>query len=172
MTKFALRYALAFILLVPAQGVVFNHLTLFGVAVPLVFVWLIVSLPVTISTNLSIALGFATGLGVDIFCDTAGVNALCCTVLAFARKPLFHLYESYDEDLGGRAPSSASMGAIPYSKFIITAAAAYCLMMFTIEAFQLFNFWLWLLRTVSSTVYTFIFLYALDALSPRRRFNA
>lgn len=169
MLKFAIRYALAFAVLIPAQGVVFNHLTLFGVAVPLAFIWLIVSLPVTIGTNMSTLLGFLCGLGVDIFCDTPGVNALCCTTLAFARKPLFHLYASYDEDLGGRAPSSASMGHVAYVKYILTASAAYSAMMFTIEALQFFNFRLWLLRVVASAVYTFVLLYALDALSPRRR---
>ena len=169
MTKFALRYALAFIILVPAQGVVFNHLTLFGVAVPLVFIWLIASLPVTLGTNLSVLLGFLCGFGVDVFCDTPGVNALCCTTLAFARKPLLHLYVSRDEDLGGRAPSSVSLGHGVYVKFILTVAAAYCLMMFSVEAFQFFNPLLWLLRVVASTLYTFVLLYALDALAPRRR---
>ncbi|MDE6463531.1 MAG: hypothetical protein K2L16_02715 [Muribaculaceae bacterium] len=168
MTKFALRYALAFILLVPAQGVVFNHMILFGWAVPMVFVWLIVSLPLTVGTNLSVLLGFLTGFGVDIFCDTPGVNALCCTLLAFGRKPLYHLYASYDDDLGGRAPSSASMGHVSYVKYILTAAAIYCGLVFTVEAFQLFNFKLWLLRVAASTIYTFVMLYALDCLAPRR----
>ena len=43
-------------------------MTLFSVAVPLVFLWLLVSVPVTVGTNLTMLLGFLTGLGVDIFC--------------------------------------------------------------------------------------------------------
>lgn len=168
MTKFTIRYALAFLLLVPAQGVVFNHMTLFSVAVPLAFVWLVTSLPVTFSTNLSVLLGFLTGIGVDIFCDTPGLNALCCTILSFVRKPLFHLYASADEDLGGRAPSLDSMGQVTYVKYILTAAALYCMMVFTVEAFQLFNPLLWLIRVIASTLYTFIVLYALDFIAPRR----
>lgn len=171
MTKFALKYALAFILLVPAQGVVFNNLTLFSVAVPMVFVWLIISLPITLGTNISLLLGFLTGFVVDIFCDTPGVNALSCTLLTFARKPLFHLYAGYDDDLGGRAPSAVSMGVIPFVKYILTAAAAYCLLVFTIEAFQIFNFYLWLLRVVCSTLYTFVLIYALDCLVSRKQAN-
>ena len=168
MTKFAFRYALSFILLVPAQAGVFNHMTLFGVAVPMLFIWLVVSLPITIGTNLSVLLGFLSGLGVDIFCDTPGVNALSCTMLAFARKPLFHLYASYDEDLGGRSPSSASMGREVYVKFILTASALYSAMVFTVEALQLFNFRLWILRVCASALYTLVMLYALDALTSRR----
>ncbi len=168
MTKFAFRYALAFLLLVPAQGVIFNHMTLASVAVPLMFIWLIISLPVTLGTNKSVLLGFLAGLGVDVFCDTAGVNALCCTLLAFFRKPLFHLYASYDDDLGGRSPSLASMGAAAYVKYILTATAVYCTMVFTVEACQFFSFRLWLLRVTTSTLYTFIMLYALDFIFPRR----
>lgn len=168
MTKFAIRYAFLFLLLVPGQAVVFDHLTLFGVAVPLVFIWLIIGLPVTIGTNLSMLLGFAAGFGVDVFCDTAGLNALCCIVLAFARKPLFHLYASYDDDLGGRMPSAKSMGLYPFMKYLITAVAAYCLMLFTIEAFQFFNIKMLILRIICSTIYTFVWLFAFDCLTPRR----
>lgn len=168
MTKFAIRYTLLFLLLVPAQGVIFDHLTLFGVAIPLVFIWLITALPVTIGTNLSLLLGFAAGFGVDIFCDTPGLNALCCTILAFVRKPLFHLYVSYDDDIGGRSPSSASMGHYPFMKYLLTAVALYCIMLFTVEAFHFFNLKMLCLRIICSTAYTFAWLFAFDCLVPRR----
>lgn len=169
MTKFAIKYLLCFLLLIPAQAVVFNHLILFNVAVPLAFIYLIIMLPLTLGTNLSTFIGFAVGLGIDIFCDTPGVNALCCTLLAFARKPLIHLYLSMDDDLAGRSPSSRSMGHAAYMKFMLTVVAIYCTLMFTIEAFQLFNFRLLILRIVASTAYTFILLYAFDCLTLRNR---
>lgn len=167
MTKFALKYALLFLLLIPAQSIVFNHLVLFDVAVPLVFVYLIVYLPVTIGTNLSTFLGFLAGLMVDIFCDTPGLNAFSCTLLAFTRKPLFHLYVSYDDDLAGRSPSARSMGAAAFMKYMVTMVLLYCIMVFTIEAFQFFNFRLLILRILASTLYTFVLLYAIDAFSFR-----
>ncbi len=169
MTKFAIRYAITFLLLIPAQAIIFNHLILFDVAVPIVFIYLILILPLTLGTNLSTALGFLCGLGVDIFCDTPGVNALSCTLLAFARKPLFHLYVSMDDDLAGRSPSSYNMGHSAYMKFMVTMVLIYCTLVFTVEAFQFFNFRLLLLRIAASTLYTFILLYALDNLTFRNR---
>ena len=169
MTKAALRYALLFLLLIPAQAIVFNHMILFNVAVPLAFLYLIISLPVTLGTNKSTMFGFLAGLALDIFCDTPGVNALCCTILAFARKPVFHLYVSMDDDLASRSPSSQSMGLGAYLKYMLTMVALYCLMMFTIEAFQFFNFRLLILRTIASTAYTFIVLYAFDSIASRSR---
>lgn len=102
--KLAIQILLAFLLLVPAQAVIFNHLALFNVALPIVFIYIVIMLPVTLGTNWSTTIGFLAGLAVDMFCDTAGVNALSCTVLAFARKPVFHLYVSTDDDLAGRSP--------------------------------------------------------------------
>ena len=103
---------------------------------------------------------FVTGLMLDIFCDTPGVNALCCTVLSFARKPIFHLYVSTDDDLAGRSPSARTMGAAAYMKFMLTMVLAYC----AIESFQLFSPGLLVLRIAASTVYTFVMLYGLDIL--------
>ena len=51
MTKFFIKYTIAFLLLIPAQAIVFNHAMLFNVAVPLVFLWLIISLPLPPGTN-------------------------------------------------------------------------------------------------------------------------
>ncbi|MCM1066542.1 MAG: hypothetical protein NC418_03090 [Muribaculaceae bacterium] len=169
MTKFAIRYAICFLLLIPAQAIIFNHLILFNVAVPLVFVYLIVMLPLTLGTNMSVTLGFLAGLLLDVFCDTPGVNTLCSTVLAFARKPVFHLYVSTDDDLAGRSPSSHTMGHSAYMKFMVTMVLIYCLLMFTIESFQFYSFRLTLIRIAASTAYTFVLLYALDCLLARKR---
>lgn len=51
MNRTSLKFLLTFLLLVPAQALVFNHLVLFGTAVPLVFIYLIIILPVTLGTT-------------------------------------------------------------------------------------------------------------------------
>ena len=82
MTKLAIKYAICFLLLIPAQAIIFNHMILFNVAVPLVFIYLIVMLPVTLGTNLSTFLGFMAGLTLDEFCDTPGVESHCGNLLS------------------------------------------------------------------------------------------
>ena len=52
-------------------------------------------------------------------------------------------------------------------KFLLTMVFIYCLMLFTIEAFQIFNIRLLLLRIFASTAYTFVLLYAIDSLFGR-----
>lgn len=164
MTKFILKYIFWFLLLIPAQAVVFDRMILFDVAVPEVFIFLIIMLPVTIGTNISTLAGFLAGFCLDIFCDTPGVNALSCTILAFSRKSIFHLYVSMDDDLAGKSPSSRAMGASVYMKYLLTMVLIYCSLVFTIEAFQFFNFRLLVVRILASTAYTFILLYAGDCM--------
>ncbi len=168
MTRTILTFILLFAVLIPAQALIFNNLILFNVALPLVFIYLIISLPVTLSTNWVVTIGFLTGLAVDIFSDTPGMNALACTLLAFVRRPVYHLYMSYDDDLSGLRPSIATMGAAAYFKYMLTMVFINCLSVFVIEAFQFFNLRLLLLRTVCSTVFTFIIIYAIDSLSFKR----
>ncbi len=168
MTRNVMKFIIMFVLLIPAQALIFNHLILFNVALPLVFIYLIVCLPVTLSTNWSITIGFLTGLAVDIFSDTLGVNALACTTLAAARKPVYHLYMSYDDDLSAQCLSIATMGSAAFMKYLLTMVVLYCLMVFSIEAFQFFNLKLLLLRTICSSIFTFIIIYAIDSLSFKR----
>ena len=153
------------LILIPAQAVFFNHLVLFNVAVPLTFIFVIVTLPITYSANRAMTIGFLLGLAVDALSNTPGVNALCCTLLAFMRKPIFHLYVPTDNDLAEQRPSLRTMDTASFLKYALTMCVVYCLLLFTIEAFQIFNFRLYLLRVVTSSLYTFLIIYALAGLS-------
>lgn len=168
MSKTVLTFIIMLIVLIPAQAVIFNNLILFNVAMPMVFIYLIISLPVTLGTNWATTTGFVIGLAVDIFSDTPGMNALACTILSFVRKPVYHLYMSIDDDLSGQRPSISSMGPGSYFKYMSTMALIYCLSVFVIEAFQFFNLRLLVLRTICSTVFTFSLIYAIDSLSIKR----
>ncbi len=165
MNKTALSLLMLFIVLVPAQAVFFNNLVLFNVAVPLVFIYIIITLPVTYNPSLAMTAGFLTGLAVDALSDTPGVNALSCTLLAFARRPLFKLYMSSDNDLADQRPSLKTMGTAAFLKYAITMSVAYCAIVFSIEALQIFNLRLYILRVVFSSLFTFIIIYAIACLS-------
>lgn len=82
MAKSILQFTLLFMVLVLAQVLVFNRLYLFNIAIPLAFIYFIMRLPVTMSLMWVLTLSFFTGLSVDIFSDTLGMNALACTLLA------------------------------------------------------------------------------------------
>lgn len=169
MTKEILKYLLLFIVLVVAQVVVFNHLCLFNVAVPLVFIYFIIKLPVTLSVNWAMTFSFILGLMVDIFSNTQGMNALACTVLAVMRLPLLRLYFPREEDMTNPEPSLRTLGPAAYMKYLLTMVAFYCAIFFLIESFTFYNWGLMVLRIVSSTLLTFIILLSFDSLTAKSR---
>lgn len=169
MTKEILKYLMLFVVLVVAQVVVFNHLCLFNVAVPLVFIYFIIKLPVTLPINWAMTFSFLLGLMVDIFSNTQGMNALACTVLSALRLPMLRLYFPREEDMTNPEPSLRTLGPGVYMKYLITAVAMYCALFFLIETFTFYNWGLMLLRIVASSLLSFIILLAFDSLAARTR---
>lgn len=169
MSKTAITLAILFVVLVAGQAVFFNNLVLFNVAVPLVFIYLLIILPVTLSDTLALTIGFVTGLTIDILSDTPGINSLSSTLLVAVRKPVFHLYVSGDIDLADQCPSPRNMGTAAFLKYALTMSVIYCTMVFTIEACQVFNLRLYLLRVACSSIFTFVIIYAIASLTGPRR---
>lgn len=167
MTKEILKYLLLFVVLVIAQVVVFNHLCLFNVAIPLVFIYFIIKLPVNLSINWAMTVSFLMGLIIDIFSNTQGINALSCTILATIRLPLLRLYFPREEDMTNPEPSLRTLGPAVYMKYLITVVAAYCILFFLVEAFTFYNWGLMLLRIITSSLLTFIILLAFDSMTAK-----
>lgn len=169
MAKEILKYLMLFVVLAVAQVLVFNHLCLFNVAVPLVFIYFIIKLPVNLPVNWAMTFSFLLGLTVDIFSNTQGMNALACTILAAIRLPLLRLYFPREEDLTNPEPSLRTLGPSVYMKYLITAVAVYCALFFIIEAFTFYNWTLMLLRIAASTLLTFIIILAFDSITAKTR---
>ena len=158
-----LQFILLGFILVLAQVIVFNHICLFNVAVPLVFIYLLVRLPITLSVNWMLTIGFFLGLTVDIFSDTYGMNTLACTIEAMMRKPILRLYVPREEDLTRPEPSMYSLGTATYLKYLLTLTLLYCSLIFLIEAFTFFNPVRLLLRIVFSTILSMALMIGIDS---------
>jgi rod shape-determining protein MreD len=87
-----LRYFFLFIVVVFLQVTIGNNIHLLGVAIPFLYIYFIIRLPLSLSVNWTFTLAFILGLVIDIFSNTPGMNALACTVVAFLRKPILNLY--------------------------------------------------------------------------------
>lgn len=162
MTKEILKFACIFLVLVLCQVVVFNHICLFGVAIPLVFIYFIIKLPFNLSVNWVMTVSFLMGLTIDIFSNTQGMNALACTILAVCRKPVIRLYEPRQDDMPNPEPSTKTLGLWVFVKYALTLCAIYCTLYFIIEAFAFFNLVEMLLRIAGSILLTFVIVLAFD----------
>ncbi|MBD5210034.1 MAG: rod shape-determining protein MreD [Bacteroidales bacterium] len=168
MVKTALQFVILYVLMVLAQVIVFNHICLFGYAVPLVFIYLIIKLPMTMSINWVLTVSFLLGLTIDIFSDTQGMNSLACTLLGVLRRPVLRLYFPREEEMSMPMPSFRSLGVAVYLKYVFSISLIYCALFFMIESFSLFNPMRLLIKIASSALLTFIIIIAIDSLTFRR----
>lgn len=153
-----------FVILVLVQALLMNHIVLFNCAVCFIFIYFIVKLPVHLSTNLLLTLGFALGLTVDILSDTPGLNALCCTILAVLKRPVFFAYVQHDDHNRNVSPSLTTMGFFNFCKYLLSLSAIYCLLDFFVEFTSSTDAVDILIKAGTSTLFTFLVILAIDSL--------
>ena len=168
MTKTVIQFVVLFLALLVVQ-LVCNKIVLFNIAMPVVFIYLILRLPVNLHGGWVLTIAFFSGLIIDIFNNTPGMNALACTLLAAVRRPVFNLFVSRENDMNIPIPSVDSMGVSDYFKYMATLVTGYCALIFIIQAFSLHNFVLTLARIAGSSVLSVIIIFGLDSLVSTRR---
>lgn len=164
MNREIFKYSLLFIVLLLLQVLICNHIVLFNVAVPMVFIYFILKLPVGINRMLLFTLSFLMGFMVDLFSDTLGVNALACTLLSVMKKPAFFAYVQHDDRTEEAVPGIASIGTAAFSKFVLSMSLLFCFMAFSIEYFSFADVKDVLIMSASSGVLTFLLLLGFDSL--------
>lgn len=168
MAKTVIHFIILAIVLLLAQ-LICSKIALWGIAMPVVFIYLILRLPINMHNSWVITIAFFMGLIVDTFSNTAGMNALACTILATMRQPVFYLYVLRDDDeQTNPIAASETMGAGAYFKYMATLTLAYCAMLFLIQAFTLRDFPLTLMRIGASSVLSMILLMATDSLLSKK----
>ena len=168
MTKTVIQFVVLFVAMILLQ-LVCNKIVLWGIAMPVVFIYLILRLPVNLHDGWVLTIAFFTGLLLDIFNNTPGMNALACTVLAAVRRPVFNLFVSRENDMNIPIPSVDSMGVGDYFKYMATLVVLYCALIFMIQAFSLHNIGLTLARIAASSSLSIIIIFGLDSLVSTRR---
>lgn len=165
MGKTALNFVILFFVLILSQVVICNNICLFNTAIPIIFIYLIVRLPLTLNINIVLTIAFLTGLLVDIFSNTQGMNALSCTIISFVRRYILRLYVPREEDISDGEVSIKSIGFTSYFKYLLTIVFLYCAMIFTIESFSFFNPLRLISQILSSTIFSFIIILGIDRIA-------
>ena len=155
-----------FVALFVAQVLILNHVHLFGVGTPLLYVYFIITFRRNFPKWLVLVSSFLLGLLIDIFSNTPGLAASTMTLVALAQTYLIDLVAPRDsaEDL------EASAKVLGASKFVTLSALLtllYCLVFFALEAFNFFDVLLWLARSVVSFVLTMVLILAVESVRSR-----
>ena len=167
MTKNAFVSLLLFLLMVFLQ-IICNRICLFNIAVPFVFIYFILKLPLTLSVNWVMTLSFLIGLVVDIFSNTHGMFTMSSVILAIIRKPVFSLFYPREDEMTIPIPSIRTLGVSNYIKYMYTLSLLFCVCIYVIQLFTFNNIILSLLRILGSSTLTAIILFGFDSIANTR----
>jgi rod shape-determining protein MreD len=144
------------------QVLILNHIHLFNVATPLVYVYFILLFPRNQQRWVSILLAFFLGLILDSFSNTPGETAFALTLTAFLQPYFLGLYLERDNS-DNFTPSMAKMGFMKYATYVLLLTFIFCFTLFTLEAFSFFNWAQWLLCILGSWGVTSLIIIAIDS---------
>lgn len=161
-----LKSILWLIICILLQVLVFNHLHLFG-AVVLVYVIPLIKMPFDLNHSLQVLLGFGTGLLIDIFCNTPGMHALAAGTLMTFRRPFLtelinnngkYAIKEY-ETLGFECLRGG------FATFSVSCVLFHAILLYSIEAFTLFNGIMLFSKIILGSILTLLFLLAVEVSS-------
>ena len=97
---------------------------------------------------------FLLGLVMDMFCNSGGVHAACCTLLAFCRPAIFRF--SFGLSYEYQTVRINDVLSPERFSFIFLAVVIHHFALFLLEVFAFDSIWDILLRTLISTIFTII----------------
>lgn len=168
MNKNIFAYLGLFVVLVILQVTALNNICILGYATPFLYVYFILKLPLQMSSNMTMTLGFLLGLTIDMFSDTPGLNALAALVVAAARSPLIDVIMHRDE-MADITPSIATFGMGVFFRYALILILIHNIMIYSIEAFTFFYPVTLILKIVCSTLLTFILVFGIESFNIKRK---
>lgn len=163
----SIKLILLFITLVLLQVLILNHMFFLGYATPFLYIYFLIKLPTTVNRNIVILLGFLLGITIDFFCFTPGLNAAATTLAAFFRYPIQRMF--FDKEEFEHLEPKLSMLGQSFVKYIILMILIHHTVLICLEYFSFFNVKSILLRILSSSLLTFIIIFAIEGFSIKRK---
>lgn len=160
--EFVERLTMALVLFL-VQVLIMNHIHLFQVATPLIYIFFVVTFRRNMPKWIVLTSSFALGLLVDIFSNTPGLAAGTMTLIAMAQPYLMELFSPRDSAENLQS-STLTLGYGRFYLFCAILTLPYCLIFFGLEAFSFFDWQMWLLRAVGSAALTMAMMAAIESL--------
>ena len=150
-----------FVVLLLVQVLVLNHIHLYQLAIPLPYIFFVITFQQNTPRWLMLTSSFLLGLLLDIFTNTPGLAAGSLTLMAMLQPYL--LDRMVPRDAADSLPiSSATLGFGKFLTFSAIMTSIFCLIFFALEAFSFFDWQQWLLRTLCSSVLTLLLIVSVE----------
>ncbi len=143
-----------YIILVLLQVLVLNHVGLFNMVNPYLYILFILLLPVDTPLYLLLGLAFILGLSIDMFSDTGGMHAAATVFMAFCRPLILLVITPHGGYEHQPLPNLKNMGFPWFMAYSATMVLLHHLVLFNIEIFRFSEFPITLMRAVFSSIFT------------------
>jgi rod shape-determining protein MreD len=143
-----------FILLLVAQVVIFNNFNFFGYINPYPYILFIILYPVNGNKYGLLIASFLLGLTMDLFCNSGGVHAASCLLLAYFRPLIFKF--SFGLSYEYQTVRLNDVLTPERFSFILLAVIIHHITLFILEVFAFEYLWSIIARTIVSTIFTII----------------
>jgi rod shape-determining protein MreD len=164
MKKILISSVLLFVFLVLLQVWLFNNIHLFGVAIPLVYIYFLIKLPVNMNRNSVLILSVLMGMCIDVFEYTLGLNMFTMTIVGFLRYYFLKLFIPKDV-FDNYIPSFSTLGKLLFVRYAGTVILVHTIILFLVESLSLFDPMLLFLRIVSSFLLTMLIVFTFESLN-------
>jgi len=140
MNNVFVKNIIRFVILMLVQVLVFNNMNLGGYMHPYIYVLFLLLLPININRSLLLLIAFFTGLTVDYFAGTMGINAAASVLLAYLRPGTIKLFFNRQDFLSKDEPGLALFGVTGFFKYTIVLIFMHQLLLFFLEVLSFNNF--------------------------------
>ncbi len=144
-----------FILLLSAQILIFNNMNFLGYINPYPYMLFIILYPVNSNKTGLLVSSFFLGIIMDMFCNSGGVHAAACLLLAYYRPYIFKF--SFGMSYEYQTVKLNDVLTPERFSFIMIAVVIHHLTLFLLEVFQLSFLLEIFLKTIFSTLFTILF---------------
>ncbi|MEL6534435.1 MAG: Rod shape-determining protein MreD [Bacteroidota bacterium] len=144
------------LLYVVTQAYLGSQLVLFDTAFTFLYIGFLLMLPFEVGPITLMVVGFFMGLGVDVFSDTLGINAVASTVMMFIRPGVVNILMPQGGLESGAVPSLRMMGLGWYLRYTLSLIFVHHLVLFFLEAFTFRYFLQTISQVLASSVITFM----------------
>lgn len=162
-----IKYVVLFCIIIFLQVFVFNNIVFrhIGYAMPIIYIYPLLKLPITINRNILIFIGFFLGFIIDIFCDTLGVNAAVSTFIAYLRQPLISAYvKDENKRKAKEIPGISTWRFMPFLGYITILTTIQISLITFLENIYYFNWKFIIPQIISSIVISILIIITIDKL--------
>lgn len=142
-----------FLLLIPLQVLIANHMRIFGYINPQICLLFVLWYPLKKDVTSLLLSAFLFGIILDIFCNSGGVNTAALLFVCYVRLPIIKFIFN-DKDINLKLFKYSNYGTLQKITLIFTLAFIHQLIIYVLEYFNVSYVGTILFKTLTNSLFT------------------